>query len=137
MAWLLMCAINKVLPSPGCLATKSAAMVPDAPALFSMMTWVFHIAPSFCPTTRARMSVPPPGAKPTMMRTGPVGRFCAQSMGAAMLAAVAVATVTNVLRCMVGSPGWGSQRNGKKKKKKKKKGQAALRSGTTAAWLEK
>src|SRR5436305_178704 len=44
------------------------------------------------------MSVPPPGAKPTMMRIGPAGSVCARSMGAASAAAVAA---TKVLRCMV------------------------------------
>ena len=61
----------------------SAAMVPVAPALFSTMIVVFHIAPSFWPMTRARMSVPPPGAKPTRRRIGPLGNACALSKGEA------------------------------------------------------
>jgi hypothetical protein len=76
-------------------------MVPEAPARFSTMICVFHMSPSFWPITRARMSVPPPGAKPTMMRTGPVGRFCARAMGSAMVAAV---PAMKVLRCMSSSP---------------------------------
>src|SRR5438309_7893319 len=67
-------------------------MVPVAPARFSMRTVVFHISCSFCPITRARMSVPPPGAKPTMMRIGPPGRVCALSMGDARAAAAPAAT---------------------------------------------
>src|SRR6187402_475626 len=74
-------------------------MVPEAPALFSTITVVFHMSASFWPITRARMSVPPPGAKPTMMRTGPVGRpvFWASAPGSAIDAAT---PVTKVLRCM-------------------------------------
>src|SRR5437764_27505 len=63
---------------------------------------------SFWPMTRASRSVPPPGAKPTMMRTGCVGSSpCAcASVGSATDAAI---PVMNVLRCMVCSwmRGWG------------------------------
>ncbi len=37
-AWLLMCAINKVLPSLGWVATYSAASTPATPGLFSTRT---------------------------------------------------------------------------------------------------
>ena len=47
------------------------------------MTCWLHITPSFWPTTRASASVPPPGGKPTTMRTGPVGQACARSAGGA------------------------------------------------------
>ena len=63
-----------MLPSLACLATYSAAIMPAAPALFSTITWVFHMAESFCAITRASASVPPPGEKPTTMRMGPLGR---------------------------------------------------------------
>src|SRR3954470_12857655 len=72
-------------------------MAPDAPALFSTITVVFHMSASFWPTTRASRSVPPPGAKPTMMRTGWVGRLCARAMGSATVAAT---PVMKVLRCI-------------------------------------
>ncbi|OQC06493.1 MAG: hypothetical protein BWX79_02081 [Alphaproteobacteria bacterium ADurb.Bin100] len=76
-AWLLIWAMSKVLPSPGCLLTKSAAITPAAPALFSITTDRFHMVASFWPTTRASASVPPPGGKPTTMRTGPLGKVWA------------------------------------------------------------
>src|SRR3954467_14325821 len=76
-------------------------MVPVAPALFSTMTVVFQMSCSFCAMMRARMSVPPPGEKPTMMRIGPAGMFCARTSGAAMVAATAV---VKVLRFTVLSP---------------------------------
>ena len=50
-------------------------MSPAAPALVSTMHWWPHIAVSLLPTTRASASVPPPGGKPTMMRTGALGQL--------------------------------------------------------------
>src|SRR5690349_20336549 len=84
-------------------------MAPEAPALFSTMTDVCHMSPSFWPMTRARMSVPPPGAKPTMMRTGPAGSACARSVGMAMVAA---APAMKVLRCIVSLTPWIEQKKG-------------------------
>ncbi|MGH8831722.1 MAG: tripartite tricarboxylate transporter substrate binding protein [Polaromonas sp.] len=40
------------------------------------------MADSFCPTTRASASAPPPGGKPTTMRIGPLGQLCANRLGA-------------------------------------------------------
>ncbi len=79
-------------------------MMPAAPPLFSITTEMFHMVESFCPTTRASASVPPPGGKPTTMRTGPDGRVCALSMGDATMAAVAAVALIKVLRCMVSLP---------------------------------
>ncbi|MNC96040.1 hypothetical protein D3C83_133080 [compost metagenome] len=50
---------------------------------------------SFCAITRAAMSVPPPAAKPTTMRTGFAGYFCAPA-GAAATAAHRPATAINM-----------------------------------------
>src|SRR3954470_14443822 len=79
-------------------------MAPEAPALFSTTTETFHMSLSFWPTTRASRSVPPPGAKPTMMRTGCVGRpaWACASVGSAIDAAI---PVMKVLRCMGSSLG--------------------------------
>jgi hypothetical protein len=41
-----------------------------APGRFSMMNCCPSRSDSHCPIRRAMMSAPPPGAKPTMMRTG-------------------------------------------------------------------
>ena len=73
-----MCAISSVAPSLGCCATYSAASTPATPALVSTMTCWFHICVSLAATTRASASVPPPGGKPTTMRTGAFGHSCAQ-----------------------------------------------------------
>ena len=81
--------MSSVVPSEACFATYSAASTPAAPDLFSTSTLVFHISCSLGAMTRARMSVPPPGGKPTTMRIGAVGRVWARSIGAARLAAAA------------------------------------------------
>src|SRR3954463_1774532 len=52
-------------------------MLPPAPARFSTMTcWPMFSARNFA-TTRATVSVPPPGSKPTTMVIGFDGKFCA------------------------------------------------------------
>jgi hypothetical protein len=86
-----MCAMSNVLPSLGCCDTYSAASTPATPPLFSTMTCWFHIVVSFCATTRASASVPPPGGNPTTMRTGPLGHSCAKSRGTPSVAAAAPA----------------------------------------------
>lgn len=56
------------------LATWSAAMLPDAPGLFSMMTGWPSILDKGSASVRAAMSgVEPPG-KPTKIRTGLLGQ---------------------------------------------------------------
>ena len=78
-----MCAISSVAPSLGCCAAYSAARTPATPALVSTMTCWFHICVSLAATTRASASVPPPGGKPTTMRTGAFGHSWATRRGAA------------------------------------------------------
>src|SRR4030095_6591309 len=69
-------------------------MVPVAPGRFSTVTACPHHSDSLAPITRATSSVPPPGGKPTIMRTGFVGEVCAPAMPAAMANAVANAAAT-------------------------------------------
>src|SRR2546423_14527801 len=45
------------------------------PGLFSTMTGAPRLSDSFCPNTRAMMSLPPPAAKPTMRWIGRDGYF--------------------------------------------------------------
>src|SRR6266540_2540374 len=74
-----------------------AAMAPPAPARFSTtMLWPRYSASLLC-MTRATVSVPPPGAKPTTMVTGRVGYVCADAFGAAARAVNAIAMVTAFL----------------------------------------
>jgi len=51
-------------------------MLPEAPSLFSTTIGWFQRSPSLCARSREMMSVPPPGAKPTTMRTGFAGYGC-------------------------------------------------------------
>ena len=53
--------IISVWPSGGAWATTSLPTMPLAPALFSTITVCFHRSVSLGPTSRATMSVPPPG----------------------------------------------------------------------------
>src|SRR5262249_23084288 len=62
-----------VYPSGSDLATYSAPMLLPAPGLFSMNTCWPHIAESLSASMRATISVGPPAATGTMMRTGLVG----------------------------------------------------------------
>src|SRR5512143_2468623 len=48
-------------------------MLPPAPGRLSTMTCCPHASVSFCPTSRARMSVAPPGGNGTTIRIGLVG----------------------------------------------------------------
>ena len=96
---------NLLIASPGAPAKNVKDVVAAckaAPALFSTSTVTFHITESFCPTTRASASVPPPGGKPTMMRTGPLGHAgWACTKGVASAAALAC---SRWRRCMGESP---------------------------------
>src|SRR4051795_4678507 len=49
------------------------------PGLFSMTTGWPKLSDSFCPYTRAMMSLPPPALKPTMMWIGRAGYFAGSS----------------------------------------------------------
>src|SRR5262245_29812720 len=57
-------------------------MLPAAPPRFSTSTGWPHFSPSFCAITRPRMSVVPPAAQGTIMRTGLFGKACAAACGA-------------------------------------------------------
>src|SRR4051812_32751350 len=51
-------------------------MLPPAPARFSTITCCPMFSARNLATTRATVSVPPPGSKPTTMVTGLEGKFC-------------------------------------------------------------
>src|SRR6185436_13538077 len=70
-------AMNSVWPSASAFAATSVPIVPLAPARFSTTTPCPHASWSFAPTTRATMSVPPPGGNATMIFTGLVGNASA------------------------------------------------------------
>ena len=61
---------KSVYPSGAERTTASAAILLPAPGRFSMMNGRASRSDSHCPMIRAAMSVPPPAAKPEMMRTG-------------------------------------------------------------------
>ena len=73
MAWPVLVATSRVWPSAGALAVRSAAMVLEAPGLFSTTNEPLKASPIFSANMRAMMSVPPPALAPTMMRTGLLG----------------------------------------------------------------
>src|ERR1700724_678878 len=54
----------------------SVPMLPLAPGRLSMTTGCPQRSDSFCPTVRARMSMPVPGVKGTMICTGLPGYGC-------------------------------------------------------------
>src|SRR5262249_34750552 len=83
--------MSSVWPSGAALAVCSVAMLPPAPARFSTTTGWPQRSPSFWATRRAMMSVPPPGVKPTSMRTGLAGKFGAPAWGKQCEAQVASA----------------------------------------------
>src|SRR6187200_176362 len=65
-------------------------MLPPAPALFSTITDCPMFSESFLATMRPAVSVPPPGAKPTVRVTGRVGaQACAAAWPAKASAAAA------------------------------------------------
>jgi hypothetical protein len=66
--WLVN-ATNKVLPSGADRATSCAAMFPPAPGLFSTMIDNLDSLLISSASTRASVSVVPPGDAPTMNRT--------------------------------------------------------------------
>jgi len=61
----------KVCPSAGDLATKSAPMVPEAPALFSTITVVSQRVVNFGAKMRETISGPEPAVKGTINLTVP------------------------------------------------------------------
>jgi hypothetical protein len=62
-----------VWPSGAARATFCAANIPLAPATFSMRTFHPSTAASFCPSTRASVSVALPAANGTTSLIGRVG----------------------------------------------------------------
>src|SRR5713226_2103559 len=71
---------SRMCPSGAALATKSVAILPPAPALFSTRTCWPRLSPRFFCMMRATVSVPPPGANPTTIVTGRAGNvLCANA----------------------------------------------------------
>src|SRR5882762_7903238 len=68
---------SQVYPSGALFATSSAAILPPAPGRFSITICWAHDSASFWPRARARISLGPPGVKPTTKRTGFSGQPCA------------------------------------------------------------
>src|SRR5688572_4070758 len=71
-------AMKSVWPSASARAAASVPIVPLAPARFSTTTACPQISPRRGAMRRATMSVPPPGGKATMTRTGLVGNAWAE-----------------------------------------------------------
>jgi len=65
--------IISVWPSGAILASCAAASAPLAPARFSTITVWRHAFSNSWPTSRAMMSVVPPGGKPTNILIVPFG----------------------------------------------------------------
>src|SRR6185503_6445512 len=68
---------KSVYPSGAARAASAAPTPPPAPPRFSITTCWFQICESFSPSSRAEMSVAPPGGNGTMKRTGFCGQDCA------------------------------------------------------------
>src|SRR6266571_3090099 len=71
---MLLLPSSQVVPSGALRATSSAAILPPAPGRFSITTCWSQESASFWPRARARMSLGPPGVKPTTKRTGLSGQ---------------------------------------------------------------
>src|SRR3954453_19612400 len=69
--------MSSVCPSAALFATASAAMLPPAPARFSITTGCPRRGESFSPTSRVSTSAAAPGPMVTKMRTGLDGYDCA------------------------------------------------------------
>src|SRR6266481_2790204 len=87
---MLLAPTRSVVPSGGDFATYSVATIAPPPGLFSTITGWPRLSESFCPKTRAMMSLPPPAAKPTMMWIGRVGYFAGSSWAEAGAIALAI-----------------------------------------------
>jgi hypothetical protein len=70
---------------------SAAPMLPPAPALFSTMKVCLSDSVSWSPITRAAISVVPPAAKGTTIRTGFAGQFAWACAGGAGRTAAAMA----------------------------------------------
>src|SRR5687767_7962272 len=76
-----------VYPSGADFAARSVPTMPAAPARLSTTTCWPRDSESLELIVRATMSVPPPGGKATMMRTGLDGKDCASADGPQMASA--------------------------------------------------
>ena len=103
-------ATSSVCPSAGAFAVRSAAIVFDAPGLFSTTNGWPIAAWYLSASMRAMMSVPPPAPAPTRMRTGFDGYVCAAADAAT--AAIAHAAARRMIRFNMGSPSFGNRRCG-------------------------
>ena len=65
--------IIRVWPSAATFANCAAAIAPLAPARFSTITGWCQAFSNSLPTSRAMMSVVPPGGNPTNILIGPFG----------------------------------------------------------------
>jgi hypothetical protein len=86
-------------------------MVPEAPALLSMMMVHLFFSVSLLPTRRERLSVPPPGVKGMIRRIGRSGYVwaCATSVAStaapsrmAVEATAGIASSMRVMKCLLG-----------------------------------
>src|SRR6185503_16344494 len=71
--------ISSAYPSGGDFATRSAPILPPAPALFSTTTGWPHASETFCAMTRAKVSAMPPTANGTTILMGLEGYACASA----------------------------------------------------------
>src|SRR2546426_10053869 len=76
---MLLLPSSQVVPSGALRATSSAAILPPAPGRFSITTCWPQESASFWPRARARISLGPPGVKPTTKRTGLSDQPCASA----------------------------------------------------------
>jgi hypothetical protein len=70
-------AVPSTSPVGGCLETKSTPITSPAAARFSTTTGWPRVSETFGAQTRVGTSVPPPGARGMISRTGRVGQVCA------------------------------------------------------------
>src|SRR6476661_3330572 len=108
--WTLLLTVPRVMtcPSGFARAVATTAMVPPPPVRFSTATGWPSSSDSFGAISRARMSVPPPGAKPTSRVIGRLGKgtSCACTPKGSSAAA------SSMRRSMVGPSPSGRERLG-------------------------
>src|SRR5262245_50201411 len=89
---------NSVYPSGAARAASAAPTPPPAPPRFSITTCWFQIWVSFSPSSRAEMSVAPPGGNGTMKRTGFCGHPWAPTPVEASATSAAARSLTKLIR---------------------------------------
>jgi hypothetical protein len=97
-ACAVLVASSSVAPSAGARAVSSPAMVLDAPGRFSTTTVCLSEGANLSASTRARMSVPPPGEAPTRMRIGLSGYVGSAPAGVAASAGASAAAASHATR---------------------------------------